>query len=395
MAVDDVSFYNLLGEEINRTNIVSQMIDFYALKLDVGETRVTDFNEGSEIRNLLEAFAVDLYMLLEEQNELISIGFIDSAEGEWLDKHGANPFINLPRDLGSEAIGYVTFTIPEAVNTDTIIEEGTIVVSESEGLEFATDGEGYIQAGETEVTVSCTCLTTGVEGNVETGDINIIDDDYISIPGLTVINTDDFTGGTDYEEDEEYRERLLEYVSQDDFGSLGYYTRLGENIPGVHDVKLIDYDYDSDDPTDVPFTKEVIVNGDVKPAPVDIVADVLSEFSVPGNIVVGHTFKVSACDCDDVNLTVNLTMQEEIEEDIILNVLQKYFDGGTYDLYDFDGLYIDDSVTKDKLIDILTLIDQVITIEILHNNTPFTEITPTENHVLKLNNVNINQTVQE
>ena len=55
MALEEVSFYNTNGDEINLTNLVDQMINFYELKSEVGETRLTDFNEGSEIRNLLEA----------------------------------------------------------------------------------------------------------------------------------------------------------------------------------------------------------------------------------------------------------------------------------------------------------------------------------------------------
>ena len=219
MAIDDVSFYNLLGEEITRSKIVEEMINYYKLKLEAGETRVTDFNEGSEIRNLLEAIAVDLYWLMDEENELTSIGFIESADGEWLDKHGGNHFIRLARDTGSEAIGYVTFSIPEALSNDVTIEEGTILVSD-DGLEFATDGECTIFAGDTENTVSITCLTTGSDGNVEAGTITTIDDDYLDINGLTVTNEDPLTHGTDYEEDEEYRERLLSYIRQDDFGSL-------------------------------------------------------------------------------------------------------------------------------------------------------------------------------
>lgn len=393
MAVDDVSFYNLIGEEISRGNLVSQMIDFYSLKLDVGETKVTDFNEGSEIRNLLEAFAVDLYILLEEQNELTSIGFIDSAEGEWLDKHGVSPFINLPRDTGSEATGFVTFSIPESLAEETIIEEGTIVVSEEDGISFSTDGEGVISAGETSCIVPVTCLTTGLEGNVSAGDISIIDDDYIDIPGLSVTNAEEVTGGTDYEEDEEYRERLLAYIRQDDFGSMGYYNRLGQEINGVHDVLLVDTS-EINPVSNKRYTKKVLVNGDVKPVPSDVLVDVVEEFSAPEKIVVGHSFKIVACERDVVDLTVNLTMKEEIEDNIILSMLQTYFDGGHYDYYDFDGLYIDDRISNDRLVDILTLLEEIINIEILYQGEALTEIVPETNHVLQLGTVTINQTVQ-
>ena len=39
MAIEEETFYNVIGEEINRTNIVNQMIGFYNLLLEVGELK--------------------------------------------------------------------------------------------------------------------------------------------------------------------------------------------------------------------------------------------------------------------------------------------------------------------------------------------------------------------
>ena len=79
MALEEVSFYNIVGEEVNLSNIVNQMIDYYDQKLEVGETRVTDFNEGSEIRNLLEAVAVLGFAVLEDENEAGKLPFKKST----------------------------------------------------------------------------------------------------------------------------------------------------------------------------------------------------------------------------------------------------------------------------------------------------------------------------
>ena len=54
MPLENESFYNLLGDEISRESIVEKMIEYYNQKLEIGETKVTDFNEGSEIRNLFD-----------------------------------------------------------------------------------------------------------------------------------------------------------------------------------------------------------------------------------------------------------------------------------------------------------------------------------------------------
>ena len=394
MAIEEETFYNVIGEEINRTNIVNQMIGFYNLLLEVGETKITDFNEGSEIRNLLESVAVLGYYTMEDQNELSKIAFPDTAEGEWLDKHGANPFIKIERDTGSEATGFVVFTIPNASTDDIVIPEETIVVSTESSLEYATDSEVIIAAGETEVTASVTCLTEGVEGNCSENTVTLIDDDYIDISELTVNNTEAFTGGTDYEEDDEYRERLLAFVRQPDFGSLPYYQELGDNIEGVHDVLLVD----TGETTEIgrPYTKKILVNGDTKPVTNELLITVLEVFTDPNNKVIDHTFIVDAPEYVGLSLTVNLNVSNELVESEIAGVVQAVFDGGApVDSMEFDGLCIGETLFKNNLISALELFDGVESVTIIDDDTleELTDISVESNEVLQLTGLTIHQTI--
>ena len=394
MAIEEETFYNVIGEEINRTNIVNQMIGFYNLLLEVGETKITDFNEGSEIRNLLESVAVLGYYTMEDQNELSKIAFPDTAEGEWLDKHGANPFIKIERDTGSEATGFVVFTIPNVTTDDIVIPEETIVVSTESGLEYATDSEVIIAAGETEVTASVTCLTEGVEGNCSENTVTLIDDDYIDISELIVNNTEAFTGGTDYEEDDEYRERLLAFVRQPDFGSLPYYQELGDNIEGVHDVLLVD----TGETTEIgrPYTKKILVNGDTKPVTNELLITVLEVFTDPNNKVIDHTFIVDPPEYVDLSLTVNLNVSNELVESEIAGVVQAVFDGGApVDSMEFDGLCIGETLFKNNLISALELFDGVESVTIIDDGTleELTDISVEPNEVLQLTGLAIHQTI--
>ena len=394
MAIEEETFYNVIGEEINRTNIVNQMIGFYNLLLEVGETKITDFNEGSEIRNLLESVAVLGYYTMEDQNELSKIAFPDTAEGEWLDKHGANPFIKIERDTGSEATGFVVFTIPNASTDDIVIPEETIVVSTESSLEYATDSEVIIAAGETEVTASVTCLTEGVEGNCSENTVTLIDDDYIDISELTVNNTEAFTGGTDYEEDDEYRERLLAFVRQPDFGSLPYYQELGDNIEGVHGVLLVD----TGETTEIgrPYTKKILVNGDTKPVTNELLITVLEVFTDPNNKVIDHTFLVDPPEYVDLSLTVNLNVSNELVESEIAGVVQAVFDGGApVDSMEFDGLCIGETLFKNNLISALELFDGVESVTIIDDDTleELTDISVEPNEVLQLTGLTIHQTI--
>ena len=389
MAVDDVAFYNLLGEEITRSYLVEQMINYYGLKLDAGETRVTDFNEGSEIRNLLESIAVDVYTLMEEQNELTATGFIDSAEGEFLDRHGENPFINLPRDTGMEASGSVTFSVDSVMTSETVIPEGTIVVNSSTGLEYTTLYDAVLDTESTSVVVAVECLTTGEDGNCGIGEIDTIEEEISDIPTLSVTNEQTITGGTDYEEDEEYRERLLSYVRQDDFGSMAYYTRLGLTVDGVHDIALVD------DENEV-FTKIVLVNGNVKPTPATILAEVLEEYTNINNIVLNHRFSVDKPDYVPVDLDISLNVTEEVSEDKINTLLEDIFNGGDTLLgFEYDGLYIGNDLASDMLTSNLILLEGVVeaTITMEVDGVTVDPVTVEENEVCELGEVNITQTV--
>ena len=397
MAIDDVSFYTVTGEEISRGYLVEQMINYYSMKLDVGETKITDFNEGSEIRNLLEAIAVDMYILMEEQNQLTSMGFVETAEGEFLDKHGANPFIKLPRDTGMEANGFVTFKVDEAVTSETVIPEGTIVINSETGIEYSTLNDAIFDVGDNEVTVNIECLTAGEDGNCKTGEIDTIEELLADIPTITVINEDDITGGSDYEEDDEYRARLLNYVRQDDFGSMPYYIKLGSAVEGVHDIFLKDEIVNDNETPE--FTKIVIVNGDTKPTSNEVLTNVLAVYSDINNIIIGHTFSVDVPNYISINLTVDLKVNEILDEEIINTLLYEIFDGGSsIDAgLEFEGLYMGENLTGEMLNSNLILLDGVIEshVYITGESSELDIINVDEDEVCKLDSVIINQTIVE
>ena len=189
------------------------------MKLEVGETVLTDFNEGSEIRNLLEAFAICIYALLEEQHEATRIAFISTSYGMWLDRIGEMPFIDLPRISGTEASGIVTFTLAEEQESDYVIPAGTVLTDSSNDLDFETLGDATVLEGETTVNAPVQCLTVGTDGNVSAGNIDTISSD-IDTDLVSVSNSEALSGGEDYEDDDSYRARLLDNVQSEGFGSL-------------------------------------------------------------------------------------------------------------------------------------------------------------------------------
>lgn len=384
MAIEEVSFYNIVGEEVNLSNLVLQMIGYYELKREVGETAVTDFNEGSEIRNLLEAVAVMSYAILEDENEAGKLPFIELSYGAYLDRIGANPFINLPRILGNVSTGIAEFTLSTAQAYDVVIPAQTLLEDSVNELEFVTMDDLTIFAGDLTGEVVCECLTEGVDGNIASDTLTVITEESIDTDLISVNNSEAFEGGTDYEDDEDYRERLLGNVRADGFGTVGYYTALGGDVDGVHDVKLV---------SDNTYTRKVLVNGDVKPTPDTVLLDVLSAFSDVTAKVLNHTFTVGRPVYDTVDLTVNLDVVAELDSEMLQDVIQIFFDGGSAWEMEYTGLNIDEAVTKEMLYSLFEVFADVVSVEVLYNGEVVSEITPSADGVLKLGTVTFNQTV--
>lgn len=390
MANNEESFYNILGQEISRSLLVQQMINFYYEKLELGETSVTDFNEGSEIRNLLESIAVDIYDLMEDNYEVSKIAFIPTAYGEWLDSHGANPLINLPRNQGTEAVGVVTFSIPEIVASDTVIGDGTIIVSSQTNMQYVTDGDCIIAGGTTSNEVFVSCLTVGEDGNSPANTLTIIEDNNID-SSVSVTNAEAIIGGTDYEDDDTYRQRLLDFVRKDDFGSIGYYEELGNSVEGVHDIILTDT---SSNPI------VVVVNGENKPVENSVMANVLTEFTDSNNIVLGHNFTVTKVNYTEIGegFTVNINTEQAISSTDIKDLLTKIFNGGvTGNNFTFEGLLIGESLNYETLVTAFeNEFDALTSVNFKLNNAAFTTLNPEDyDYVLKISvdDITINQTV--
>ena len=391
LVVNDESFFNIVGEEISRSGLVEQMIDYYNQKLEFGETKVTDFNEGSEIRNLLESIAVDLYSLMEDNYEVSKIAFIQTAYGEWLDLHGANPLINLERNQGAEAVGVVTFSIPDVVTGDIYIPESTVILSSETDLEYITSEETTIIAGSTSADCFVTCLTVGSDGNSSSNTLTIIDDNNID-NSITVNNAEAITGGEDYEDDESYRQRLLNFIRKDTFGSIGYYEDLGKSIEGVHDIIL--------DTSVSPIV--VTVNGNEKPVSDVVLANVLTEFTDTNNIVLGHNFTVESVTYTTIGtgFVININTQQLINEEDITELLTAIFDGGvTTNNFGYDGLSIGESLSYITLInEFLNNFDEITNVTFTLNGNAFENLSPAnQNKVLKINTnqITINQTLGE
>ena len=386
--MDEVSFYNLVGDEVSPLNLLAQMIDFYDQKREVGETKLTDFNEGSVIRNILEGCCVLAYAILEDETEASKLPFISSSYGTWMDKIGENPFINLPRIEGNPSQGIATFTLSFEQENDFLIPLDTLLEDDNE-LQYVTTSDCTIYAGELTAEVSVECLTDGYEGNIQPGQLIKIVDENIDSDLVSVTNLIEFTEGTDLEDDEDYRIRLLANVQSDGFGSEGHYLALGNNVPGVHDVKLADLDNQ--------YTSTVVVNAYDKPTPDNILLDVLTVFSDVNKLIYKQVFNVARPTYVNLDLTFDLTMLHEWSDDDLTMFVSKIVNGGSYEQMEFNGLNIGDNLTSEVLVGNFSLLGDIVDIKVYvtGESTEFVSTDLDELEVVKLGTLTFNQTIVE
>ena len=386
MALGDEEFYTVDGQRIDRSVLVQHMIDLFNQKY--GDTDITDFNEGSEIRNILEAFACNIFHMELNDMQLLRIAFLPTSYGLWLDLFGEE--LNLPREPGRQAQGDVTFSIQEPVNYLITIPQATRLVASDTGLYYDTYMTVEIPIGETSVDCPIYSVVPGAGTNAKADTITLFENTSL-YPEVSVTNPLDCTGGTDTESDETYRQRLLEKKGEDGFGSLEYYKKLSK-ISGVHDIALV--------PSTGNYTGKVLVNGYNKPLESSILAEVTSLYTNEKNLVYNQTFEVEEVDYTDLDLEIECGVTDEVEDQIFIDALTNFINGGQVTLASTQlsakGCTINESVTNYQLMTMLETLPFVVQVtSIKKDGDVFHKLTPDTDSVFKLGTVTITQEIAE
>ena len=235
---EDIEYITFDGDVITKSDIRDEIINKYiSANLD-GLTKITDFSIGSEAYHLADVIAS--YVL--EQRELIDLNYrmsmVHYAEGEFLDNFG--DMVGVHRNGASPSVGEVTFTrLSAAANNNIIIADGT-QISTDDAISFIVDNDGedlVLEAGVNNISCNVICEQEGSYTNVLPNSIVLVMGDLGSF--LSVTNNETFTGGTDIEEDEDYRARILLSPYGVPTGSLQWYEDLSNELVTVHDTLVM------------------------------------------------------------------------------------------------------------------------------------------------------------
>lgn len=162
--------------------------------------QLTDFNVGSVVRTLLESQAVGLEDFYIAVNQAIQDAIPASL-------YAAFDFQRLPAAV---ARGKIRVTIAPTF-TDFTLPAGSPLSTAGGEVNFATDGDLVIPAGDTVGEVAAVCTTAGVVGNVPANTITILTGSNLSVQSVT--NPLSFSMGSDGESDQAMKARFVAYIA--------------------------------------------------------------------------------------------------------------------------------------------------------------------------------------
>lgn len=194
----------------------------------------------SKEERMLRAAASELYAVSAYGDFVLRQAFVQTASGEYLDRHGE--MRGCQRKKGSRARAVLTFSLSEAQTEDVVIDAGTFCSASSDALiQFATTEQAIIRAGELTARAQAEAVDIGAEYNADSGSVTVLVNAPVGVQG--VINEYPFTGGSDDECDSSFRQRIIENYRLPANGcSVSYAENKIKQIDGIRDCRICSSD---------------------------------------------------------------------------------------------------------------------------------------------------------
>ncbi len=192
-------------------------------------------DDGCDAMVRLYALAAQVQSLLIQADWVLDQSFPQTAQGEYLDYHAETRGIS--RAEATRAEGTVQFSAPTAVSADCTISKGTVAMT-AEGVKFETTEAVTLAVGTRVVDAHAKAVKAGADGNVLAGQVRLMS---VLPTGVTeCTNPDAFAGGSDTEDDESLRRRILEsYRRLPNGANAAFYEQEAMSFPGVAAAKAV------------------------------------------------------------------------------------------------------------------------------------------------------------
>lgn len=214
--------------------IVEEMLLNFAEKLGVD-----NISDASDIAIKAKVLAAQIEGIYYNQQYVLRQAFPQTAEGENLEKHGY--IYDVKRKESHKANGKVIMGRKTAATEDILISKGTMFSTNPEvygkSIIGITTEDAILKSGEIEVVIPGEAIEPGKDGNVPSGAFTVLNDPPVGIE--YVRNNEEFKNGTDEEDDEAYRERILTKTREPGTsGNPSHYIEWSLEVPGVGAAKV-------------------------------------------------------------------------------------------------------------------------------------------------------------
>lgn len=251
---------------------------------------------------------------------ILKLAFPQTSYGIYLDYLGETK--GEERNPPTKATGYIEITGAPT----TYIPKGTVFLTEATkdqpSIEYiAIEGKEIDETGKARVKLECT--TPGVIGNIAINTITLLGQPITGIKSIT--NIEPFTGGTDEEDDESYRERVIAAYEESLSGSDRDYIRWAKQIPGVGQAYIIPEWEGPGTGT----TKILIMDANGQPANESLIEKVQNHIAPPikinrgGLAPVNASVTVAAPEVVLINISAEITFDDGYERTAVENDLNE------------------------------------------------------------------------
>ena len=183
---------------------------------------------NSVLRVLSDAMGALCHLTLQYIDWLALQLLPDTAETEWLDRHGHIWLVNADGSTGRKLATQASGTASFAGAIGTIVPSGT-QLGYGTGISYQTLAAITIGAAPSPVAIQA--LDPGAAGNLDAGTALALQTPVAGVTGVTVVSLE---GGTDDETDDELRARILKRIREPPMGGDATdYEQWALAVPGV------------------------------------------------------------------------------------------------------------------------------------------------------------------
>ena len=288
----------------------------------------------------LYAAAAELQALGIQADWVLDQSFPQTAQGIYLDYHAQ--MRGITRTAATHAAGTIRFSVQNAPASDLIIASGTVCMTADE-VRFQTTEEAVLAAGELTADVMAEALEPGRSGNAAAGTIRILTACPVGITGCT--NPAPFTGGSDQEDDESLRGRILEsYQRLPNGANAAWYEQTAMSHSGVAAAKAVGKARGIGT-VDVYIATEAGLPG------AELLQEVQADLQERREIAVD--VDVLAPEAEEVDITAELAVREEVEFSAVKSAVEQALTGF------FSGRRLGKAVLLAELGDLIYHVDGV------------------------------------